>query len=70
MRLQTATAEYLQWRKAQGFAKNTIRNDKSSLKVAADVLGDPELRDIHYADMARVMDWLCLLYTSDAADDM
>lgn len=58
MRLKTAISEYLQWRKAQGFAKNTIRNDKSSLNVAAGVLGDPELSDIHYADMERVMDWL------------
>lgn len=31
--------EYLEWRRANGFARNTIRNDKSALKKLMDVVG-------------------------------
>lgn len=37
--IAVAIDEYIPWRKAQGFAKNTIRNDKSALKFIVDTLG-------------------------------
>lgn len=38
--IETAEAEYLHWRRAQGFARATIRNDKSAIKIMRDTLGD------------------------------
>lgn len=38
--IQDAEYEYLNWRKSTGFARATIRNDKSAIKILRDTLGD------------------------------
>lgn len=58
MKLSQATDRYLVWRRSQGYAKNTVRNDKSALKQLAEVVGDPLLESIDRQDMDRVFDRL------------
>lgn len=56
MRISDARNEYLHWRLSQGFAKNTVRNDKSAIKLLTDVVGDMHLADLDYQHMMRVFD--------------
>lgn len=58
MLLSDAIERYLRWRTSQGFARNTVRNDKSGLKLMHDTLGDMALPSIQYVDMERVLDTL------------
>lgn len=38
--IEEAEREYVHWRKAQGYARATIRNDRSAIKILRDALGD------------------------------
>lgn len=54
MKLKGAIEEYVAWRKAQDFAANTVKNDRSSLNYLLSTLGNIELDNITYARMTEV----------------
>ena len=55
--IDQAEREYLQWRMSQGFARATVRNDKSAIKIMRDTLGDSYAIDvIDDRSVTRVLD--------------
>jgi integrase len=58
MRIEDAADEYLRWRQGQGFAKNTVRNDKSGINLMVGVIGNIEMSDLDYEKCMRVFDRL------------
>lgn len=59
--------DYLQWRKRQGFAANTTRNDESALGYLTKTLSPERLvRDIYPSDISDVLD-ACLMKRSPAS---
>lgn len=53
--LEDAAEAFLKWRRAQGYAATTVKNDKAALKMMMDVLGDPSLQDIDHNSVIRVI---------------
>lgn len=52
-----AEREYIQWRMSQGFARATVRNDKSAIKIMRDALGDSyAIESIDDRSVTRVLD--------------
>lgn len=51
--LQEASKEYVTWRRSQGFATATVKNDKTALRIAMRALGDKTL--IHEIDQEQVI---------------
>lgn len=55
--IENAEAEYLHWRTAQQYAKNTVRNDRSAIKFLKDTVGaDYPVEHIDYDDALAVLE--------------
>lgn len=58
MKIEDAAKEYLRWRQCQGFAKNTVRNDRSGLTLMMDIIGNVDLSELDHDKCMRVFDRL------------